>query len=80
VLVGLTAVDPIMVTEYSIVLSAAALPLTYLPILLVANDRDYMGDSANRRLSNALGSVYLVVLSVVAAATIPLMIVTKAGS
>jgi Mn2+/Fe2+ NRAMP family transporter len=80
VLVGLTAVDPIMVTEYSIVLSAAALPLTYLPILLVANDRDYMGDSANRRLSNALGSVYLVVLSMVAAATIPLTIVTKAGS
>jgi manganese transport protein len=33
VLVGLTAVDPIKVTEYSIVLSAAALPLTHLPIL-----------------------------------------------
>jgi Mn2+/Fe2+ NRAMP family transporter len=80
VLVGLTAVDPIMVTEYSIVLSAAALPLTYLPILLVANDREYMGDNANRRLSNAFGSVYLVVLTVVAAVTIPLMIITKAGS
>jgi Mn2+/Fe2+ NRAMP family transporter len=80
VLVGLTAVDPIMVTEYSIVLSAAALPLTYLPILLVANDREYMGDRANRRLSNGLGSVYLVVLTLVAVATIPLMIITKAGS
>jgi Mn2+/Fe2+ NRAMP family transporter len=78
--VGLTAVDPIKVTEYSIVLSAAALPLTYLPILLVANDRDYMGESANRWLSNLLGSVFLVVLVVVAAVTIPLMIVTKAGS
>jgi Mn2+/Fe2+ NRAMP family transporter len=80
VLVGLTAVDPIKVTEYSIVLSAAALPLTYLPILLVANDRDYMGERANRRLSNGLGSVYLVVLTVVAVATIPLMIATKAGA
>jgi Mn2+/Fe2+ NRAMP family transporter len=80
VLVGLTGVDPIKVTEYSIVLSAAALPLTYLPILLVANDRDYMGEDANRRLSNLLGSVYLVVLTVVAVATIPLMIATKAGS
>ena len=39
VLVGVTAIDPIKVTEYSIVLSAAALPLTYLPILVVANDR-----------------------------------------
>jgi Mn2+/Fe2+ NRAMP family transporter len=80
VLVGLTGVDPIKVTEYSIVLSAAALPLTYLPILLVANDREYMGDDANRRLSNLLGSVYLIVLTVVAVATIPLMIATKAGS
>ena len=35
---ALTGVDPIKVTEYSIVLSAAALPLTYFPILVVAND------------------------------------------
>ncbi len=47
VLVGLTAIDPIKVTEYSIVLSAAALPLTYFPILVVANDRTYMGDEVN---------------------------------
>jgi Mn2+/Fe2+ NRAMP family transporter len=78
--IGLTAVDPIKVTEYSIVLSAAALPLTYLPILLVANDRDYMGDRVNRQLSNLLGSMFLVILVVVTLATIPLMIVTKAGS
>jgi Mn2+/Fe2+ NRAMP family transporter len=80
VLVGLTAVDPIKVTEYSIVLSAAALPLTYVPIYLVANDTEYMGDNANRVLSNVLGGVYLVVLLVVAAVTIPLMIATKAGT
>jgi len=80
VLVGLTAVDPIKVTEYSIVLSAAALPLTYVPIYLVANDTEYMGDNANRVLSNVLGGVYLVVLLVVSAVTIPLMIATKAGT
>jgi Mn2+/Fe2+ NRAMP family transporter len=79
VLVGLTAVDPIKVTEYSIVLSAAALPLTYLPILLVANDPDYMGDRVNRRLSNVLGTIYLVLLVVVSIVIIPLMIATKAG-
>jgi Mn2+/Fe2+ NRAMP family transporter len=76
----LTTLDPITVTEYSIVLSAAALPLTYFPILVVANDPDYMGDKTNSRLTNALGSVYLLLLLVVAAATIPLMILTKAGS
>lgn len=79
-LVGLTAVDPVKVTEYSIVLSAAALPLTYLPILLVANDPDYMGDKVNGRVGNALGFMYLVIILVVSLATIPLMIVTKAGS
>ena len=40
----LTTVDPIMVTEYSVVFSAVALPLTYFPILVVANDPDYMGE------------------------------------
>ena len=55
-------VDPIKVTEYSIVFSAVALPLTYFPILVVANDPDYMGDKMNGRFSNVLGSIYLVIL------------------
>jgi Mn2+/Fe2+ NRAMP family transporter len=79
-LVGLTAVDPIKVTEYSIVLSAAALPLTYVPIFVVANDRSYMGDHVNGRFQNMIGSVYLVILVVVALATVPLMVATKAGA
>jgi Mn2+/Fe2+ NRAMP family transporter len=76
----LTTLDPVLVTEYSIVLSAAALPLTYAPILVVANDPGYMGDKVNSPVSNLLASIYLVILLVVAVATIPLMIVTKAGS
>jgi len=76
----LTTLDPITITEYSIVLSAAALPLTYFPILVVANDRDYMGDKVNSWFSNALGSLYLLLLVLVAVATIPLMVLTKAGS
>jgi Mn2+/Fe2+ NRAMP family transporter len=79
-LFALTSVDPVKVTEYSIVLSAAALPLTYFPILVVANDPDYMGDHVNGRFGNAIGSVYLVILVAVALATIPLMIITKAGA
>jgi Mn2+/Fe2+ NRAMP family transporter len=78
--VGLTAIDPIKVTEYSIVLSAAALPLTYFPIFVVANDPEFMGDLVNTRTKNAIASFYMVLLTVVAIATIPLMIATKAGS
>ena len=76
----LTTVDPILVTEFSVVFSAVALPLTYFPILVVANDPDYMGEHTNGRLANALGSVYLVVIAVAALAAIPLMVVTRMGA
>jgi Mn2+/Fe2+ NRAMP family transporter len=75
-----TGVDPILVTEYSVVFSAVALPLTYLPILIVANDRQYMGRDVNGRLTNVLGVVYLAIILVAALAAIPLMIVTGAGA
>jgi manganese transport protein len=78
--VALSGVDPVKVTEMSIVLSAAALPLTYLPILIIANDPDYMGERVNGRVRNLLGSVFMVVLVVISVATIPLLIVTRAGS
>jgi Mn2+/Fe2+ NRAMP family transporter len=80
VAVLLTQVDPIMVTEISVVFSAVALPLTYFPILVVANDPDYMGEHANGRLANALGTFYLVVIGVAAVAAIPLMIWTRMGA
>ena len=79
-LVGLTGADPIKITEYSIVLSAAALPLTYLPILVIANDPGYMGERVNGRLMNAVATVYLVILTVVALAAVPLIIITRGGS
>lgn len=75
-----TGVDPVLVTEYSVVFSAIALPLTYLPILIVANDPEYMREHVNGRAVNALGMVYLVIILVASIAAIPLMIVTGAGS
>jgi Mn2+/Fe2+ NRAMP family transporter len=77
--IALTTLDPIKVTEYSIVLSAAALPLTYFPILIVANDPTYVGEKTNSKFLNAIAFVYLVILMLVALATIPLMILTKGG-
>lgn len=74
-----TGVDPVMVTEYSVVFSAIALPLTYLPILIVSNDPEYMGDKTNGRVTNVLGSIYLVIILAASLAAIPLMIVTGAG-
>jgi Mn2+/Fe2+ NRAMP family transporter len=79
VAVLLTTVDPIKLTEYSVVFSAIALPLTYFPILVVANDRTYMGRHANGRLANTLGSIYLLIVVVASVAAIPLMVITRAG-
>ena len=76
----MTGVDPILVTEISVVFSAVALPLTYFPILVVANDRDYMGEHANKSLSNALGVVFLVLVVVAAVAAIPLLVITHMGA
>jgi Mn2+/Fe2+ NRAMP family transporter len=75
----MTGVDPVALTEYAVIFSVVALPLTYVPILLVANDRAYMGRYGNGRLANVLGLVYLVVIMVVALTAIPLMIITNAG-
>jgi Mn2+/Fe2+ NRAMP family transporter len=74
-----TGIDPILVTEYSVVFSAIALPLTYLPILIVANDPGYMGDNVNGVGTNALATVYLVIILAASLAAVPLMIVTGAG-
>lgn len=75
----LTTVDPIMVTEYSVVFSAIALPLTYIPILIVANDRTYMGDRVNGWLSNLCGTAVLVPVLVASLAAVPLMLLTRVG-
>jgi Mn2+/Fe2+ NRAMP family transporter len=74
-----TGVDPILVTELSVVFSAVALPLTYLPILIVANDSEYMGDKTNGKVMNMFSSAYLVIILAASLAAIPLMIVTGAG-
>ncbi|WP_267283489.1 divalent metal cation transporter [Amycolatopsis methanolica] len=75
----LTTIDPVQITELSLLFSAVVLPLTYLPILVVANDRDYLGDHANGRVPNFLGVTFLIVVVVGAVAAIPLMIITGMG-
>jgi Mn2+/Fe2+ NRAMP family transporter len=75
-----TTIDPIQLTEYTLIFSAVVLPLTYLPILVVANDRGYLGDRVNGRFANTFGVIYLVVILAAAIAAIPLMLVTRMGA
>jgi manganese transport protein len=75
----MTGVDPVQLTEFAVIFSAVALPLTYIPILLVANDRTYMREHRNGRLANTLGIIYLVVIMVIALTAVPLLILTNVG-
>ena len=76
----MTGYDPVKITEYSVIFSVVALPLTFLPILLVANDPVYMGRYRNGRLSNVLGIAYFVLILVIAVSAIPLMLLTNGGT
>lgn len=76
---ALTTIDPIKITIYAVYLGVLTLPLTWLPILVVANDKRYMGELANGRLANSIGLVYLMLVSVAAIAALPLLVATKGG-
>jgi manganese transport protein len=76
----LTGANPVLITEYAVVMAVVALPLTYLPVLLIARDERYMGEHKNGRLADALGTIYLVLLCVVSVAALPLMFATNHGS
>ncbi len=78
-LIVITGVNPIFVTELSVIFSVVAMPLTYLPIFLVARDHGYMGDYANGRLGNVIGWSYFFVIAVVALAAVPLLVLTNMG-
>ncbi len=76
---ALTTINPITITIYAVYLGAVTLPLTFFPILVVANDRRYLGELANGRLANGLGVVYLIVVLLAALAALPLLVATKGG-
>jgi manganese transport protein len=75
-----TGVDPVVLTEYAVIFSVVALPLTYLPVLLIARDRTFMGEHVNGVFANVLGWLYFGIILVVSLAAIPLMLITQGGS
>jgi manganese transport protein len=56
------------------------LPLTYLPILLLGNDRAVMGRFVNGPIARTLGWAYFVLICVLALAAPVLFVVTNGGS
>lgn len=78
-MIVLTGVNPVDITEYSVVFAVVALPMTYLPVLMVAGDRSFMAEHANGRISTTLGWLYFAVIVILAIAAVPLLLVTNGG-
>jgi manganese transport protein len=73
-------IDPIKLTVLTMAFGAFSLPFTFLPLLIVANDEDYMGEQKNTAPTNVVAGIILALLTAVTIATIPLFIVTGGGS
>jgi Mn2+/Fe2+ NRAMP family transporter len=78
-LIGATGVRPLQLINISVIFGMVVMPLTYYPILRVAADKNIMGRHVNSRMDTIVAAVFLVLITVAAAAAIPLMIMTHSG-
>ena len=67
-------IDPLQLTNVSMVLSAATLPVATVPFLVLMNDPDYVGTHANGALSNAVVMFVVVLACVLALVSLPLQL------
>jgi manganese transport protein len=80
VVIALTHVDPIRLTIVTMALAAVALPFTLGPLLIVANDRDYVGEQHNTAATNVVALLVLGLLIVVTITAVPLLLLSGGGS
>jgi len=75
----MTHINPMTLVQASVIFAVLILPTTYLPVLLVANDKKDMGKHANGVLMRTFGWIFFVLLSIAAAAGVPLLVFTHGG-
>ncbi|HEX6751093.1 MAG TPA: divalent metal cation transporter [Longimicrobium sp.] len=67
-------IDPLRLTVFSMALTAVFLPLAIMPFLVLMNDKRYLGDHRNGRLSNFVVMAAVMIAFVLALVTIPLQV------
>jgi Mn2+/Fe2+ NRAMP family transporter len=75
----LTGIDPMQLVEYAVLFSILVLPLTYLPLLLLAGDKSYMREYANGGAGKILGWFYFALITIAAIGALPLFFLTSGG-
>jgi Mn2+/Fe2+ NRAMP family transporter len=76
----LTGVDVMMLVEFAILFSILVLPFTYLPLLLLAGDKNYMREHVSGPVAKSLGWFYFAVITAAAVAALPLFFLTSGGN
>jgi Mn2+/Fe2+ NRAMP family transporter len=79
-LIVLTGIDVMTLVEFAILFSILVLPLTYLPLLLLAGDKKTMREHVNGALAKTLGWLYFAIITSAAVAALPLFILTSGGN
>ncbi len=72
--IALAGADPLTLTNLSMALTAASLPVGVLPFLVLMNDRAYLGDHTNGLLGNVVVLVISLLAMVLGVISIPLQI------
>lgn len=72
VVIIVAGVDPIRLTNISLALTSATLPIAILPFLFVMNDRQYVGEHGNGWISNVVVLAIIGLAFVLAIVTLPL--------
>jgi Mn2+/Fe2+ NRAMP family transporter len=73
-LVIATGIDPLKLTIFSMALTAMSLPVTVMPLLVLMNDPEYVGEHGNGWISNAAVLAISVLACIVALVSVPLQI------
>jgi Mn2+/Fe2+ NRAMP family transporter len=78
-LIVMTGVEVMSLVEYAVLFSIIVLPLTYLPLMLLAGDKGFMREYANKWLAKGLGWFYFALVTAAAIAAVPLYLLTSGG-
>jgi manganese transport protein len=79
VAIAYTHVDPIQLTMVTMAAAAVALPFTFLPLLIVANDQEYVGEQHNSVALNLVAILIFALLCLVTLAALPLFVLSGGG-
>jgi Mn2+/Fe2+ NRAMP family transporter len=67
-------IDPLKLTNFSMMLTAASLPVTVIPMFVLMNDEALVGEHRNRWVSNAALGALSIVTIIVLVSAVPLQI------